>query len=172
MQTEISGIVEHIWGGDLEQRALDDMSPLSKILCCLLERPVVGLTARSGLERPLAMLENDEVLGGTTLGDILDEELGLFVEEGALVVVEPLEFASASEYSGRELGDALGSLLVELFGCSLDDAAQDLNGNRADELLYQIARTRTFSGRRNAMASGTGTPKQNAGGRQDSAFLI
>lgn len=113
-------LLELIWSETLEHPAEDDHSPLAKILACLLERPVVGLIAHDSLDQPMAMFESDDLLPGTTLSDVLEEELSIEIEDGSLVIFEPAQFASADAYSGRELGVFLGRVLVDLAGYHYD----------------------------------------------------
>ncbi len=122
-------LLELIWSEAVELPVECETSPLSKILACLLERPVVGLLARNHLEQPVAMFESDDLFPGTSLSDVLEEELEIEVEDGALVIFEPSKFANAKTYSGRELGVMLGRILVDLAGYSydMDDAIDQQN---------------------------------------------
>ncbi len=75
---------------------------------------VITLTSKGDLPQPIAMMESAEVLPGTSLGDVLAEELGLDVPYGALVLVQPQGFAAAKDYSGNRLGELLGNVILQM----------------------------------------------------------
>lgn len=109
---ETASILAQIWGQLLDVRSAEESSPLTEVLGALLKVPVVGLVSNSEVFEPAAMKENEELLPGATLGDVLHEELGLFIEPGAVVVLEPRR--SGESVSGLDLGRALGRILVDL----------------------------------------------------------
>jgi hypothetical protein len=77
------------------------------------------------------MMDGEELLPGATLGDVLDEELGLFLEPGTLVIIESEGFADAQNYSASELGGILGQILVGLAGMQPDVFLSDPVNKRA-----------------------------------------
>ncbi len=107
-------VLEQIWSGAIEARSAENMSPLARLLGALLTVPMVTLVAHAEVARPFAMMETDELLPGTPLGDILAEELELDVPHDALVLIEPVGFADALSFSGRALGEELGRILNEI----------------------------------------------------------
>ena len=111
---EATYILAQIWGGLLKLRPSVEVSPLAEVLAALLKVPVVSIVSQSDGFEPLAMKESDELFSGATLGDVLDEELGVFVEKGTVVLVEPRKFSGAEFVSGPELGRVLGNILVGL----------------------------------------------------------
>ncbi|WP_372886859.1 hypothetical protein [Shimia sp.] len=112
MKTE--SILAQIWGQMLELRPAGEGSPLTEVLGALLKVPVVALVSDSEVFEPVAMKECDDLLPGATLGDVLHEELGLFIEPGAVVVLEPRNGRGAAMVSGHDLGRSLGRILVDL----------------------------------------------------------
>ncbi len=111
---ETASILAQIWGQLLEVRPAEKASPLTEVLGALLKVPVVGIVSQSEVFEPTAMKESEELLPGATLGDVLHEELGLFIEQGAVVVLEPEKSANAVGVHGQDLGRALGRILVDL----------------------------------------------------------
>ena len=107
-------ILVPIWSDAVEESRTETLSPLAQVLDTLLDCPTVCLISHLGLSQPCALLESDEVLPGTPLGDILEEELNINIPVGAVVLFEPAEFAQKGEYSGAELGRVLGTILIEL----------------------------------------------------------
>jgi len=112
MQSDV--VLEQIWGGAIEARSAENMSPLARLLGALLTVPMVTLVAHAEVTRPFAMMESDELLPGAPLGDVLAEEMGLDVPRDALVLIEPVGFADAMSFSGRALGEELGRILNEI----------------------------------------------------------
>jgi hypothetical protein len=107
-------LVELIWGGDMELREADSMSPLARLLDAFLVVPTITLVANAGLHRPVAMAEGDELMAGASLGDILAEELGIHIPSDAIVLIEPAAMADATEVSGTDLGRELGNILLSM----------------------------------------------------------
>lgn len=110
-------LLEQIWGEALELRRPEDISPLARLLGALLTVPTITLVSHHGTVRPCAMMEGTELLPGASLGDILSEELGLDVPQDAVVLIEPVEFADAKEFSGTDLGQELGRILMDIANC-------------------------------------------------------
>jgi hypothetical protein len=110
---EHTAILEQIWGGQIS--VLDDKtySPLAGLLKSLVDTPVIVL-ASSCSRYPVALSDSSELMPGVCLGDVLDEELGCYVPEGAVILVEPVEFTKKQDFSGRQLGEMLGNLLLGL----------------------------------------------------------
>ena len=109
-------ILEHIWSDAIELRASDRMSPLARILDAVVNIPTITLVSHLGNSHPVVFMESTELAFGATLGDILAEELGVQVPKGAVVLIESAEFADSKEYSGTELGQVLGNILLGLAG--------------------------------------------------------
>lgn len=116
---ETSSVLAQIWSDFLEAREDADVTPLAEVLGALLKVPVVGFVSKSDVFEPIAMFEHEELFPGATLGDVLDEEMGIFIESGAVVVFEPASFADSDSVSGQELGRVLGNILVKLAGREL-----------------------------------------------------
>lgn len=109
-------ILEHIWSGTLEQRTAAEFSPLARIFSSLLAAPTLCLTAQGAGKAPIASFGGQEVMPGASLADVLDQELGIEITDETIVLVEPREMSEAASYSGQELGQTLGALLVALSG--------------------------------------------------------
>jgi hypothetical protein len=109
-------VLGQIWSNLVEPRALQDMSPLAQVLEAVLKVPTAGLVALSGLAEPVAFFEGEELIPGASLGDVLYEEMGLDVTPGSVVLIEPEKFADADAYSGKEIGQYLGTILMDLAG--------------------------------------------------------
>lgn len=112
-----NSLLEQIWSEAIELRQPGQMSPLAGLLGTLLTVPTVTLVSHGGAERPFAMMEGAELLPGASLGDILAEELGIDVPRDAVVLIEPAAFADAEEFSGSELGQKLGNVLMDIASC-------------------------------------------------------
>lgn len=110
-------LLKQIWGGLIEVRGPDDASPLARVLDVLLAVDTVSLVSKGGSTRPIAMMENVELMAGATLGDILVEELGIEVAKDAVILIEPQDMADADAFCGAELGQALSSVLVDVANC-------------------------------------------------------
>lgn len=111
-------ILEHVWSGTIERRDVAELSPLAQILSSLLAAPTLCLITQAGKKglKPFASYGGCEVMPGASLADVLDEELGIEISDETIVLVEPRAMSDADYYSGKELGQVLGSLLVDLSG--------------------------------------------------------
>lgn len=107
-------VIGQIWGGDLSEDCNAQEAPLAGLLGSLMDVPVVTLSSEAKMERPIAMMEETEVLPGATLGDVLAEELSIEVPFGALVLIQPKSFAKSQDLSGQKLGEILGHIILEM----------------------------------------------------------
>ncbi|MDK3016731.1 hypothetical protein [Pseudodonghicola flavimaris] len=114
MQNET--LLELIWSGAIESRNANGDSPLAGLLDALLTVPAIGLVGDLGDGRAHAFMESTELMPGVSLGDVLDQEMGLDVPQDAVVLIEPACSADAEVYSGNHLGQVLGGILMQLAG--------------------------------------------------------
>ncbi|MGB7317135.1 MAG: hypothetical protein WBC85_04135 [Planktotalea sp.] len=111
-------IMEHIWSDTMELRQGSELSPLARLLTSLLAAPTICFTTKAGGDAatPLATCAGDEVLPGASLADVLYQEFGIEMSDETIVFIEPCKMSNADYFSGKELGHALGNILVELAG--------------------------------------------------------
>ncbi len=107
-------VIGQIWGGDLSEDGEQQGSPLAGLLGSLMDVPVVTLCSEAAMLRPIAMMEETEVLPGASLGDVLAEELSIEVPFGALVLIQPKGFAKSQDLSGQKLGEILGHIILDM----------------------------------------------------------
>ena len=110
---EHTAILEQIWGEQISVLDSKTLSPLAGLLQSLVDTPIIVL-ASSCSRYPFALPDHFELMPGLSLGDVIDEELGCHVPEGATVLVEPVDFARKQDFSGRKLGEMLGEVLLGL----------------------------------------------------------
>jgi hypothetical protein len=91
-----------------------EVSPIAQVLEALLQQRTIGLVVEGGLGEVTAMSESEELMPHVTLGDVLAEEMGIYLAKGTLVVFEPSHLSYAVEFSGHELGQILGRVLLDL----------------------------------------------------------
>ncbi len=116
-------IIEHIWSDTLELREGKDFPPLANILSSLLAAPMICFTTRAcgSAAHPIVSYAGNEVLPGTSLADVLFEEFSLEINDQTIVLIEHSDIGNAETLSSRELGQALGQVLVELAGLNQDE---------------------------------------------------
>lgn len=124
---ERNGLIAQIWGGDLSLGNDQENSPLAGLLGSLMDVPVVTLVSDAEMLRPIAMMEETEVLHGASLGDVLAEEMGIEVAYGALVLIQPRDFAQSEDVTSKELGEVLGHIILEM-----TQGAFSVNGEGTD----------------------------------------
>lgn len=130
---ERHGLIAQIWGGDLTEDKDSMGSPLAGLLGSLMDVPVITLTSDATMQRPIAVMEETEVLPGASLGDVLSEELGIDVPYGVLVLIQPAGFAKSKDLSGQQLGEILGHIILEMTqGVHSVDATGE---ERAEDLM-------------------------------------
>lgn len=111
---ERSGLIAQIWGGDLSESNENQASPLAGLLGSLMAVPVITLTSSSEMVRPIAVMEETEVLDGVSLGDALSEELSIEVPYGALILIQPEGFARSHDLTSKKLGEILGQIILDM----------------------------------------------------------
>ena len=137
MQTP--SLLGQIWDGDIEQRKVEDMSPLGRVLGAFLSVPTVSLVATKGRTVPEALIEWIELMPGATLGDVLSEELGIHVPRGSVILIEPVDFCPSPEYFGKELGNTLGNVLIDIAN-SVDLPDQIIKSDQGKDTLDHFFR--------------------------------
>jgi len=121
-------VIGQIWGGELSEDQEAKGAPLAGLLGSLMDVPVVTLSSEAKMQRPIAMMEETEVLPGATLGDVLAEELSIEVPFGALVLIQPKDFSKSQDLSGQKLGEILGHIILEMSQGTHVDGADDMSG--------------------------------------------
>ena len=111
---ERNGLIAQIWGGDLSEGDEQQGSPLAGLLSSLMDVPVITLNASSKMDRPIAVMEETEVIDGVSLGDALSEELSIEVPYGALVLIQPEGFTKSQDLSSKKLGEILGHIILDM----------------------------------------------------------
>ncbi|MGV6810848.1 MAG: hypothetical protein ACWA47_01260 [Brevirhabdus sp.] len=83
-------LLQWFWSGLVE---CDEARSASPFVCALRSRAhvqVVSLLCPAVGQSPIVLSESHEVTPGVTIGDVLHEELDVFVAAGGLVVFEPV----------------------------------------------------------------------------------
>lgn len=111
---ERNGLIAQIWGGDLSESGDLQGSPLAGLLGSLMDVPVITLASDAEMTRPIAVMEETDILDDASLGDVLSEELGIEVPYGALILVMPRDFAQSNDLSGQKLGEILGQIILDM----------------------------------------------------------
>lgn len=109
-------LLSRIWSNQILPRQQGEVSPIAQVLEALLQQRTIGLIVAGELSDVIAMAESDEIMPQVTLGDVLAEEMGIYLDKGTLVVFEPSHLSYAVEFSGHELGQILGRVLLDLAG--------------------------------------------------------
>jgi hypothetical protein len=138
-------LLELIWSGAVASRDANSMSPLARVLDALLVVPTIALVSSGVHHHPVAMVEGNELLPGATLGDVLTEELGIHVPRDAIVLIEPVAMADATEVSGAGLGRDLGNILMSMASMPLESvvrhpgspAVSDVTGRHLSQAARQ-----------------------------------
>ncbi len=128
-------LLELIWGGAVASRGTNSMSPLARVLGALLVVPTIALVSSGDHHHPVAMVEGNELLPGATLGDILSEELGIHVPSGAIILIEPVVMADATEVSGADLGRDLGKILMSMASMPIESVVRHLGAPAVGDVL-------------------------------------
>jgi hypothetical protein len=134
-------IIEHIWGDTLELREGGGRPPLAVILSSLLAAPMICFTTKEGCFAPHAFVSYaaDEVLPGTSLADVLFEEFGLEISDETIVIVEPFVIHNAPRISSKDLGEALGNILVDLAGLNQNESPMTREATRSNLVDQSIS---------------------------------
>ena len=103
-----------IWSKQILTRRNDLASPIAQVLEALLQQRTICLVVEGVLGEVTAMAESAELMPHVTLGDVLAEEMGIYLAKGTLVVFEPSHLSYAVEFSGHEFGQILGRILLGL----------------------------------------------------------
>ena len=111
---ERNGLIAQIWGGDLSEGGDLQGSPLAGLLGSLMDVPVIALASDAEMARPIAVMEETEILDDVSLGDVLSEEMGIEVPYGALILVMPKDFSQSQDLSGQKLGEILGHIILDM----------------------------------------------------------
>gem|GEM_PF-4270135 len=111
---ERNGLIAQIWGGDLSEGESLQGSPLAGLLESLMDVQVITLASDAEMKRPIAVMEETEILDGASLGDVLSEEMGIEVPYGALILVMPKDFSRSQDMSGQKLGEILGHIILDM----------------------------------------------------------
>lgn len=107
-------LLAQIWDGSVQFDHENQQSPLSDLLGTIIRVPVVSLISSEKMNRPMALVEETELMDGASLGDILMEEMGLDVPQGALILVLPEGFMRATDYTGQQLGQVVGRIILDM----------------------------------------------------------
>ncbi len=105
-------LLEMIWRGDIVSSDSDAARRMARVLGTLVPLPIICLSARTGVDRSLLLLEETELMPGLPLGDVLAEELGIDVPYGAMVVIGGADLAAGRAADG-DLSHAAGLLVGE-----------------------------------------------------------
>ena len=111
---ERNGLIAQIWGGDLSEGGEKQASPLANLLGSLMDVPVITLTSVAKMARPIAVMEETEVMEGVSLGDALSEELAIDVPYGALILIQPDGFSKSQDLTSKKLGEMLGHIILDM----------------------------------------------------------
>lgn len=111
---ERNGLIAQIWGGDLSESDAQLDTPLAGLLGSIMGVPVVTMTSVAKMLRPIAVMEDTEVMEGVTLGDALSEELDMDVPYGALILIQPEGFARNQDLTSKKLGEVLGQIILDM----------------------------------------------------------
>jgi hypothetical protein len=113
MRSELMG---HIWGKRLEFCTDPCSTPLGRILSSLLASPITRFTVEveDADLTPVAIYAGEEVISGASLADVLEQEFGLDLEEGAIVLIEPCAPLASTPPCPVALGHQIGHIIVSL----------------------------------------------------------
>ena len=128
---ERNGLIAQIWGGDLSESDEQLASPLAGLLGSLMDVPVITLTSVASMARPIAVMEETEVMEGVSLGDALSEELSMEIPYGSLILIQPEGFTRNQDLTSKKLGEVLGQIILDMAkGVHSVDAAKNRGRGR------------------------------------------
>lgn len=110
-------VVELVWSAALTEQSEKLKSPIAGMLSALLPARTLCFSVDTDHKdsfEPFVSFGAKEVMPGLTLADILFEELSMEITDNTVVLFEPREGVEAKHYRGRDVGSALGRLLIEL----------------------------------------------------------
>ena len=133
-------LLERIWSSEIVAVDVSNASPVSLMLNSLLAAPVVSFLdiSREDISEPFVCYGGYEILPGANLADVLLEELGVEVDEGSVILVEPRSHFNAAWDSADDLGRLVGRILVSLSKIEAESRAET---SLSDGLFGNAART-------------------------------
>ncbi len=129
-------ILELVWQGAVRPMSVTESSRLRRVFKAMLPMRIVCLAAAAGVSRISVLSDELEVMPALPLGDVIDEELGIDVPYGSLLVLcdeDSVTQPMAYEDLSFDMGTAVGKVLLTVLRRGIFPL------ERENEALYVMA---------------------------------